>query len=178
MKKEKSLDDYYYAIDNENFSYALEVLNRMVVFENEIAWYNAKKAECFYELRDYKKAVTFCRKSLKIQPNYPLALWTISNAFYYLQKYKQCIQYLYFLDEMDENMIGKQETSMGITWARSLKMDVCLKLADALYMIHNDSRAITYYNKFREYRKKRVKSSLPIWYIKDLKVKFEEIILL
>lgn len=170
------LDKYYTAVENENYTRALEILTELRVSSEELPWFYAKKAECYYELRDYQTAVSYCQKSLKKQPKYPLALWTISSAFYYLQKYNQSIKYLYVLDEMDENRIGKQETRMGITWSRSLKMDVCLKLADALYMSHNDNLAIFYYKKYREYRKRRVKSSLPAWYLKDLEGKLREIV--
>ncbi|HRG22048.1 MAG TPA: hypothetical protein PLQ57_13495 [Saprospiraceae bacterium] len=171
----KRLDAYYSALDNEDFSRALEVLYSIDVSENEIAWISAKKAECYYELKDYKNAVDLCRKSLKIQPKYPFALWTISSALYYKRNYTQCIKFLLQLDEMDEFTIGKVETRMGITWARSLKMDICLKLADALYMTRDDKKAVSYYNKFIEFRKRRVKSCLPVWYIKDIKFKMREI---
>lgn len=178
MIKNVLLDEYYFAFDKEDYAQALGVLNAINVSSDELPWLNSKKAECYYELRDYKTAISFCRKALKKQINYPFALWTISNSYYYMNKYKISTNYFLKLEEMDEYSIGKVETRMGITWARSLKMDVCLKLADALYMTQDDKKSVFFYNKFIEYRKRRVKSSLPVWYIKDMKLKMREIMIL
>jgi tetratricopeptide (TPR) repeat protein len=38
-------------------------------------------SSCYYELRDYKKALSYAKKAYKLNPNSPLVLWDYTGAF-------------------------------------------------------------------------------------------------
>ena len=163
------LELFYTDFDNNEYKESLEVLEKMVFDEKDSPWIYAKMGECYYELRNYKEAIRLCKESLKLQSNYPLPLWTISNAYYYNKDYKNSKRFFKKIVEMDEKKIGKEETSLGIRWAKSLKMDSYIKLTDCCYMLGQDKKAKDYLTVFNSMRSRKIPTSLPKWYIKQIK---------
>jgi tetratricopeptide (TPR) repeat protein len=169
------LDQYYNAFDNENYIIALKILKKIKPIQQDSAWVYAKIGECYYELKKYKIAVKYCNKSLAVQEKYPLPLWILGNSFYYLKQYNDSVDVFLEVINLSEYDIGKRETRLGISWAKSLKMDCYLKVADNFYMMEKDIDAQNYFQKFRLIKKKRVKSCLPNSYIKSIRRKMKEI---
>ena len=176
IKQSDLLDLYYNYFDDNNYKAALDILLKMDLNLKDSSWINAKIAECHYEVFDYQKAVDYCILSLKFQPKYPLALWTISNAYYYLSEYTTSIKYLKKILKLSIEEIGKVETKMGIRWARSLQMDSLIILSDCYYMLEQDSLAISFYNRFKSLRQLKTKSYLSKLYLKNMGNKIREII--
>lgn len=171
----ENLDGYYRHFDNSDYSTAISYLNRMEFNKKDSAWIYAKLGECYYELKNYQKAIYYCKLSLNIQKKYPLSLWTLGNSYYYEKKYLEAISIFHIITKMTEIEIGKVETQMGKSWARSLIMDSYLELSDCFYMIHKDKEAIDNYLIFKKIRQKRTKTYLPKWYINDMAKKINDI---
>lgn len=169
------LDDFYGFYDISDFKNSIKVLKKMELTAKNTAWIYAKCAECYYELRKYKIAVDYCRKSLEIQDKYPLALWTLGNSLYYLKKYNESVEIFSKILNMTGFEIGKIETRLGILWARSLRMDSYLKTADNLYMLCKDDEAKEALLHFNLIRKKGVKSCLPPNHIKAMRQKINSL---
>jgi tetratricopeptide (TPR) repeat protein len=169
------LDEYYKHIDNLDYFKALKYLNKMELTHKDSPWIYAKIAECFYELKNYKEAISYCELSLSKQKKYPLPLWTLGNSLYYDKKYKESIKVFKEIIQMDEMVIGRVETKQGIVWGRSLIMDCHIKLADNYYLINKDIEAKSELEKFEAIRRRRVKSSLPKSYINNIRKKMKEI---
>lgn len=171
QEKGNLLDEYYRYYDIGDFKNSLKVLKKMEITTKDAAWIHAKYAECNYELRKYKNAVEYCKKSLEIQNKYPLALWTLGNSLYYLKEYNKSTEIFSTILNMTEFEIGKIETKLGIQWARSLRMDSYLKMSDNLYMLCKDDEAKEALMQFNSIRKKGVMSCLPPNYIKVMRQK-------
>lgn len=171
----KLLDEYYGFYDNNDFKNSLKVLKKMELTAKDAAWIHAKCAECDYELKKYKNAVEYCKKSLEIQNKYPLALWTLGNSLYYLKEYNKSTEIFSTILYMTEFEIGKIETKLGIQWARSLRMDSYLKMADNFYMLCKDEEAKEAVFEFNSIRKKGVKSYLPKNYIDTIRQKIKSL---
>ncbi len=169
------IDLYYNYFDNNNYKDALTVLFKMELNPKDSSWIYSKIAECHYELFEYQKAVDYCLESLKVQPKYPFAMWTLANAYYYLGEYESSIKLLKKILKLSVEDIGKVETKMGIRWARSLHMDSYLKAVDCYYMLEKDNKAIEYYDQFKNLKKLKIKSYLPIKYLKEIEIKMKEV---
>jgi tetratricopeptide (TPR) repeat protein len=173
QEKVNLLDEYYRYYDIGDFKNSFKVLKKMELSTKDAAWIYAKCAECNYELRKYKNAVEYCKKSLDIQNKYPLALWTLGNSLYYLKKYNESVDFFSEILNMTEFEIGKIETRLGIQWARSLRMDSYLKMADNFYMLCKDEEAKKAVFEFNSIRKKGIKSYLATNYINSLRQKIK-----
>ena len=169
------LDLYYKYFDRKEYRKSIEVLFQMELSEKDGAWIQAKIGECFYELKNYEESIRFCKKSLKLQPKYPLPLWTIANAYYYNEDYKSSKRMFLKITKMDDIEIGKEETNLGIKWAKSLKMDSYLKIADCCYMLNQDKKAKVYLNIFNNLKSEKILTSLPKWYIIEIQNKISNI---
>jgi len=174
LKQSTILASFYDSFEISNYNKPIKFLIKMDDTEKD-AWYYSKMAECYYELRKYKIAVDYCRKSLEIQDKYPLALWTLGNSLYYLKKYNESVEIFSKILNMTEFEIGKIETRLGILWARSLRMDSYLRTADNLYMLCKDDEAKEALLHFNLIRKKGVKSCLHPNQIKAMRQKINSL---
>jgi tetratricopeptide (TPR) repeat protein len=138
IENHKNLNNFYKYYDKSDYTKAMFYLNKMELNQKDSSWIYAKLGECHYELRNYGEAIKYCEFSLEVQKRYPLALWTLGNAFYYVKKYKEAIKVFKTITKMTEFEIGKVETRLGVVWGRSLKMDCYIKLSDNYYMSDKD----------------------------------------
>jgi tetratricopeptide (TPR) repeat protein len=164
------VDLYYDSFDNQEYNNCILILNKMELTKEDTAWINAKLAECYYELRNYNEAIRYCSKSLKVQPEYPLPLWTMANAYYYIKDYNMAKRIFINISKMAIDKIGKKETKMGVEWAQSLIHDCKITLADCCYMLLQDTEAKKYLDEY-ERNEEIIITCLPDWYVRDIKEK-------
>ena len=75
MKKENSdelLDEFYLAYRNRKYNEAILSLKDIIQEERKGSfWLYSTLSSCYYELKDYKKALFYAKKAYKLKPNSP-----------------------------------------------------------------------------------------------------------
>jgi tetratricopeptide (TPR) repeat protein len=174
-EKNDLLDKYYEHFDRDEYEESLIFLRQMEITKEDAAWIYVKTAECLYELRNYREAILYCKKSLKAQSKYPLALWLIANSYYYIGDYQRAKRIFLKLAKMNESEIGKVQTRLGLRWARSIIMDSHLKLADCYYLLVQDRQALAHLKIFNTLKSKKISTCMPKWYISEIRKNLSDV---
>jgi tetratricopeptide (TPR) repeat protein len=155
------IDLFYKYYDAEKYRDAILILKKLPLVPKDKAWIFAKICECYYELRKYKIAVRYGKKSLEFQKNYPIALWNLGNSLYYIKEYRESIVVLKKLTNISDEVIGNKETQLGVKWAKSLRMDTNLKIALNYYALYKDAMVRKHLKIYKELKKQNNKSCIP-----------------
>lgn len=165
MKLEKNselLDKFYLEYHNHNYKEAIELLKDVLLKERKGSfWLYSRLSSCYYELKDYKKALSYSKKAYKLNPNSPLVLWDYAGALIMLKKEQQAIKLLTVIQNMDEDLTINGFTEPDTGWMRSIKNDANFLIGKAYYTICEDDLAKEFFFKHLSNRKRGRKSIYP-----------------
>lgn len=114
MKKENSdelLDEFYLAYRNRKYNEAILSLKDIIQEERKDSfWLYSTLSSCYYELKDYKKALLYAKKAYKLKPNSPLVLWDYASVLIMLKKEKKGIA----RQQVGKNIFYNLEVQVGL----------------------------------------------------------------
>ena len=165
MKKENSdelLDEFYLAYRNRKYNEAILSLKDIIQEERKVSfWLYSTLSSCYYELKDYKKALFYAKKAYKLKPNSPLVLWDYASVLIMLKKEKKGIALLMLIQDMDEDLTMYGFPAPNIGWMRSIKNDANFLIGKAYYTIREDDSVKEFLLKHLSNRKRGRKSIYP-----------------
>jgi tetratricopeptide (TPR) repeat protein len=172
-KNNELLDRFYSEYHEHNYNEAITLLSAIIQKEKKGSfWLYSTMSACYYELKDYKKALFYAKKAYKLKPNSPLVLWDYASALIMLKKEKEGIELLMIIQDMDEDLTLYGFPVPNIGWMRSIKNDANFLIGKAYYTICEDELAKEFLLKHLSNRKRGRKSIYPkkiiIKYLKKL----------
>jgi tetratricopeptide (TPR) repeat protein len=135
-------------------------------------WLLTRLGSIFYEQRDYKRALKFTERALKISPDCPLVIWDYASTLDNLKKKKEAISLWKSLIKRGINKIAFGKCHEGIRWAKSLIIDCYFSIGQSYFDLGNKKEARKFLNKHLISRQKGLPS------IYSLKEVHKELLLL
>ena len=153
-----SLINQYF--DKEDYQSAIALLKGEMVKSPDDHWLNAQLAISYYELRDYKTAMEFSEKAVRLSPNCPLALDYHASILFANGKVKEALRI--WNDLLDKNVeeIACGDCGEGVRFAKSLLNDVGFSVGDAYMELNNKEKALSYYKSHLANRQKGIFSNI------------------
>jgi tetratricopeptide (TPR) repeat protein len=121
----------------EEWKKAVALVHRLLKSEPDDHWLLTRLASSYYEARDYKSALAFSAKALKIAPRCPLAIWDHACALHMLGRRREAIELWRRLLRRNLERLAFGTCGEGMRWAESLQNDCRYRIGIA-YL--NESR--------------------------------------
>ncbi len=152
-------EKFYDAYHHENYTEAIVLLQSIAQQESRPSfWINSRLSSCYYELRDYAKAVEYGKRAYKLQPKSPLVLWDYAGALIMAQQEKKGIRLLLRLQSMDDDLTLYGFADADCKWMQSLKRDANYLIGHAYYIIMKDDLAKQHFQQYVAQRKKGLRT--------------------
>lgn len=159
MEAEELLDEFYIAYHGDDYSKAIELLNQVLLKEGKgSAWLYSRLSSCYYELRNYERALEYAKKAYKLWPTSPLVLWDYAGPLVMLGKEKKAITLLKRIQSMDTDLRTYGFADPQRSWMQSIKDDAYYLMGRSYYLIGEDALAKEAYLAHLATRKKGKRS--------------------
>ena len=110
-------------------------------------WTLTQLSLVYYELRDYKKALEYSRKAMRVEPECPLVLNDYGRNLYANGKYIEAIKIFETLISRDIDKIAYDDCGEGLKFAKFLVNDSMAMIALCYKMEGEVEKAIEYFKK-------------------------------
>lgn len=156
----KNLHDMFYKEYHEkNFTKAIELLLSIQQMESDKSfWIYSRLSSCYYELKEYDKAVHYGELGYKLNSKSPLVIWDYAGALIMAKKEKKAIKLLLELQNMVNELAQHDLADPDNKWRQSLKVDANFLIGKAYYTICQDDFAREYLQKYIDQRQRGLKS--------------------
>ena len=173
---EQLLEEFYCAYHDENYITAIIALEEVMRLEGkENFWLYSRLSSCYYELRDYKKALEFAEKAFALKPESPLVLWDYASVLIMLNREEEAIQLLKRIQFMQDDLTIYGFSHPEIDWMKSLKNDANFLIGKAYYTICQDKDSKQHLERYLSNIKKGINtiysSELALEYLHRLEVR-------
>lgn len=162
MKKEivkKLLVEFYIAYHNEHYTEAILLLNAILLNEEEDDfWTYSRLSSCYYELKDYEKALFHAKKAYHLNPDSPLVLWDYAGVLIMLKKERKAIALLRRIQNMSDDLRNHGFKDPDMRWMQTLKNDANFLIGKAYYIISEDTLAKDFLLNYLAHLNKGLKS--------------------
>lgn len=95
----------------------------------------------YYEERDYKKAITYSKKALRLKPDCPLVLAHHAGTLAMLGRNKKALQVYQGLLDRDLDSLAYDECGEGMDWALQLVNDCHYRMGRCFQSLGNNEAA-------------------------------------
>ncbi|WP_316839153.1 tetratricopeptide repeat protein [Pedobacter gandavensis] len=162
MEKEtikELLTKFYIEYHNGKYKEAIQLLNDILLKEDgDDFWIYSRLSSCYYELRDYEKALFYAKKAYKLNPESPLVLWDYAGVLIMLKKENKAIELLKRIQNMSDDLTNQGFMDPDIKWMQSLKNDANFLIGKAYYIICEDAKAKDFLSNYLSNQDKGMKS--------------------
>ena len=125
-------------------------------------WSLTRLALTYYEQRQYRRALQYDVKALKVEPYCPLAVWGYAGALDMLERRKEALQIYRWLISWGEDRLAYGQCGEGIQRARSLIADCFYRIARIHERTGQRKKAITAYKAHLGRRNTSTRSIYPL----------------
>jgi tetratricopeptide (TPR) repeat protein len=126
--KDKLLQRLEYYEEREEWQKAIAVNNELLAKYPNDHWLLTRQGSNYYEALQYRTALKYSKKALKLAPHCPLVLWDHANVLDMLSKKKEARLVYRRLLRRGVEHLAYGECGEGVRWAEAL-------LADCRYRI-------------------------------------------
>ena len=161
-KRDPLLDKYYRLCKSSKWKEAKETMLELIRRDSPSPWLYTSLSSCYYELREYKKALYYSEKAYKMNRRDPLILWDYAGTLIMLNREIHAIALLKKITGSSVHEIGFVNTTEGKRWAESILNDSYYKIGIAYHRLQKLVLAEKYFRKHLFGRK----SGLPSLYSK------------
>jgi tetratricopeptide (TPR) repeat protein len=137
-----------YLIQEDKLDSANSVLNYLLDLYPNDFWLLTKQGSVYHEMKNYKKALEFSKKALKLAPDSPLVLWDHACNLDMLGKEKEAIAAWNKIISFGVTEIAFKKTKEGKRWAESIVNDSLLRIAVSYLEIGDKNLALEYLKKY------------------------------
>lgn len=135
-------------------------------------WLLCRISTTYYEERNYRPALAYIQKALKLAPDCPLALWGLAGVLDMLEREREAIAIWERLLRRGEENIAFGACGEGLKWAKALMLDCLYRLA----LAHRDLKN---YRQARWYMTKHINGRYPgngsIYGLKEARARLAQI---
>ena len=115
--------------DHEEWRSAFQLYMRLVDTDDGDHWLMARVSSCYYEQRDYQRAVEWARRAVAERGSCPLAQWHLANALDGVGCSEDAADAFRALIDRGWRRIAEGRCGEGEAWAKALVNDCRLRLA-------------------------------------------------
>ncbi len=98
-------------------------------------WLLTRLGTTYYEERDYRMALRFSRRALKLRPHCPLVLWDLASTLEMLGQDRKALEIYKILFALGPKRLAEEECGEGINWAAALLTDCLYSAAGCLHRL-------------------------------------------
>lgn len=159
------------AIANDKWDQAQRLIERALVSEPDSHWLLTRLSLCLYEKRDYRRALTFSKKALKLAPRCPLVLWDYAGALDMLGREREALRIYRSLVRRGIDSIAFGECGEGRAWARGLIADCHYRMSHCYREIGNHRKAV---DEMRKHLARRGPGCRSIYDLREVRREFRQ----
>ncbi|MES2809826.1 MAG: hypothetical protein V4619_14445 [Bacteroidota bacterium] len=149
VDREEAINKFYIEYENKNYSKAKDLLLFIINQDNRKSfWVYSRLSSCYYELREYDKALKYATLAYRLQPKSPIVLWDYAGVLIAVKKERRAIKLLFKIQEMQDDLTIYGFSHPQKNWMRAIKNDCNFLIAKAYYIICEDELAKEYFNKY------------------------------
>ena len=139
--------------EREDWAHAIEINKQLLADHPDSHWLLANLSSNYYEARDYKTALKYAEKAVKIAPKCPMVLWDYAGALDMLGEDAQARNIWKGLIKRGAANVASGECGEGIRQAESLLNDCRYSLGVSYEESGNKKEAAKYYKDHLKHRK-------------------------
>ncbi len=144
--------------EKERWDKAEQLLLGLLEKDPDDHWVLTKLASTYYEEYNYKKALKYSEKALKIAPSCPLVNWDYACALDMMNRKKEAIKIWKKLLNRKLEDIAFGECGEGIRWSKSLLNDCRYRIGVSYLEMGKNAYALKYLNEHIKNRKRGLPS--------------------
>jgi len=153
------LNKFYEEYHDDEYKNAILCLKKISKKEKHKSfWIYSRLSSCYYELKDYSKALRYAKTAFKLMPNSPLVLWDYAGPEIMLNKELKGIKLLKIIQNMEDDLTIYGFPDSNLKWMRKLKNDCNYLIGYAYYRICEDDFALKYFNLYLDGREMKIGS--------------------
>jgi tetratricopeptide (TPR) repeat protein len=150
------------AIGREDWKQARKLIRMWLQQTPTSHWLLTRMGLTYYEQRQYRRALAYERRALRIAPRCPLVIWDYAGTLDMLGRKKEALALFRRLFNRGEKALADGPCGQGRQWARSLMTDCLYRIAAILEEQGQRKKAIRAYNEHLERRKRGAQSIYPL----------------
>jgi tetratricopeptide (TPR) repeat protein len=124
-------------------------------------WLLTRLGLTYYEQRQYRRALLYHRRAMRIAPHCPLVIWDYAGTLDMLGRKREALALFRRLLDRGEQRLAFGSCGEGVQWARSLITDCFYRVAGILEEQHQRKRALSAYKEHLARRKRGARSIYP-----------------
>jgi len=138
---------------SENYEKAIELLTDNLKTYSADHWLLAQLSICYYELKNYAKALEISNQAIKLAPDCPLTLDYHATILFANKNIEDAKNIWLKLLNTNTNNLANDSCGEGLQFALSLQNDIRFMLGDLYSELNDKTNALNYYKLHLQNRK-------------------------
>jgi tetratricopeptide (TPR) repeat protein len=151
-----------FAIGREDWKQARKLIRMWLRRSPNSHWLLTRMGLTYYEQRQYRRALGYERRAMRIAPRCPLVMWDYAGTLDMLGRKKEALALFRRLLNRGEKALADGPCGEGRKWARALMADCLYRIGTILEEEHQRKRAVRAYTQHLARRKRGAQSIYPL----------------